>query len=240
MKEARLELVTVNGQPFSLMEDSGFKKIICPIVDAMGNFVAINQSNIREMVIETARIERERLSEELRDKLLMLKIDAATCRERSVLGINVQYTDGQQIVLTTLAVRELTEKHTGSYISSIVRGVLEEYNLTLNQIYSVTTDNGANMIKAVSLMTEMQGEGIQGMVDEDTDEVGESGDCDLVEDSDELEVELDSLLHGRPMLQGVRCSAHTLQLAVIDAMKDRCVSNHIAKARHVAKKLSKM
>lgn len=117
------------------------------------------------MVIETARIECERLSEELWDKLLMLKIDAATCRERSV---NFQYTDGQQIVLRTLAVRELTEKHTGSYISSIVRRVLEEYNLTLNQIYSVTTDKGANMVKAVSLMTEMQGEGIQGMDDEYT------------------------------------------------------------------------
>ena len=60
LKEACLELLTVNGRPFSLMEDSGFKKIICPIVEAMGNSVAINQSNIREMVIETARIERER------------------------------------------------------------------------------------------------------------------------------------------------------------------------------------
>ena len=29
-------------------------------------------------------------------------------------------------------------------------------------------------------MTEMQGEDIQGMHDEDTDEVGESGDCDFV------------------------------------------------------------
>ena len=142
LKKACLEHVTVNGRPFSLMGDSGFKKIVCPIVEAMGNSVSINQSNIREMVIEITRIEREGLSEELSDKLLMLKIDAATCGERAVLGINVQYTDGQQILLITSAVGELGEKHTGSYVSSIVRGVLGEYNLTLNQIYLFTTDNG--------------------------------------------------------------------------------------------------
>ena len=61
---------------------------------------------------------------------------------------------------------------------------------------------------------------MQGMDDEDTDEVGESGNYDLMEDSDEFVVELDSRLHGHPMLQSVRCSAHTLQLAVIDAMMD--------------------
>ena len=54
---------------------------------------------------------------------------------------------------------------------------------------------------------------------------------------DEFEVELDGQLYGRPMLQGLRCSAQTSQLAVIDAMKDRHMSNLMAKARYVAKKL---
>lgn len=35
----------------------------------------------------------------------MLKMDSATCRDQSVLGVNVQYTDGEKIVLRTLAIR---------------------------------------------------------------------------------------------------------------------------------------
>jgi len=34
--DACVELVTVNGRPFSLMQDSGFKKILNPIFEAFG------------------------------------------------------------------------------------------------------------------------------------------------------------------------------------------------------------
>lgn len=34
--DACVELVTVNGRPFSLMHDSGFKKILNPILEAFG------------------------------------------------------------------------------------------------------------------------------------------------------------------------------------------------------------
>ena len=61
-------------------------------------------------------------------------VDFATCRDRSVLGINVQYADGKHVVLRTLAVRKLTEQHTADYISSIVQGVLCEYKVDLKQV----------------------------------------------------------------------------------------------------------
>lgn len=34
--EACVQLVTINGRPFTLMEDSGFKMIIDPLLDAIG------------------------------------------------------------------------------------------------------------------------------------------------------------------------------------------------------------
>ena len=39
----------------------------------------------------------------------------------------------------------------------------------------------------------------------------------------------------RPMLRGLRCAAHTLQLAVDDALKQSSLKSDIAKARHVCK-----
>lgn len=105
---ACLTLKTVNGRPFSLMEDSGFRKIIDPLQQAIGNGFTINLANIREKVSNVNQSERGKLMDELTGGLLMLKIDTATCRDQSVLCINVQYASGEHIVL-----RELdTQTHT--------------------------------------------------------------------------------------------------------------------------------
>lgn len=61
------------------------------------------------MVSNVAQVGSVKLKNEIKGRLLMLKIDSATCRDRSVLGVKVQYTDREKIVLHTLAVRELTE-----------------------------------------------------------------------------------------------------------------------------------
>lgn len=239
LKDACIELVTVNGRPFTLMEDTGFRKIIDPLQQAIGNDFTINSSNIRDMVSSVAQVGREKLKNELKGRLLMLKIDSATCRDRSVLGVNVQYTDGEKIVLRTLAVRELTERHTAAYISSVVKDVLHEYNVELRQVFSVTSDNGANMLKAVSLLSDMQ-EGIPSNEANETDPLGAGMDEDEIDaiqgETPDVVIELDSVTSGH-VLRSVRCSAHTLQLAVDDALKEQRSSNLISKARRVAKKL---
>lgn len=169
--------------------------------------------------------------DELSGRLLMLKIDSATCRDCSVLGVNAQYASGECIVLRTLAVRELTERHTGAYISSVVREVLAEYKVSLKQVYSITADNGANMQKAVKVLSDMQANGMSDDEEEESD-----ADTEVCDESQEPVVEIDSVVQGH-VLRSVRCSAHTLQLAVEDALKDKGVSNVIAKARCVAKRL---
>lgn len=202
--DACLELVTVNGRPFSLMEDSGFRKIIDPLQQAIGNGFAINSANIREKVSNVAQSERRKLVDELSGRLLMLKIDSATCKGRSVLGINVQYASGERIVLRTLAVRELTETHTGAYISSVVREVLAEYKVCLKQVYSITADNGANMQKAVKVLSDMQA---NGMSDGEEGESDADGACD---ESQEPVVEIDSVVQGRVAKCALFCSYSTI------------------------------
>lgn len=231
--DACLELVTVNGRPFSLMEDTGFRKIIDPLQQAIGDGFTINSANIREKVTTLAGSERKKLIDELSGRLILLKIDSATCRDRSVLGINVQYAEGENIVLRTLAVRELCERHTASYISSVVQEVLGEYNISLKQVYSITADNGANMQKAVQLLSDLQS---TGNGDEEENDAESDTETDDTGGEPDVELEIDSVIQGK-VLRSVRCSAHTLQLAVDDALKDKGVSNLIGKARRVAKKL---
>ena len=144
----------------------------------------------------------------------MLKIDSATCRDRSVLGVNVQYSvlDGKGVVLRTLAVRDLTERHTSEYISTVVIDVLRQYNISLQQVYSVTSDNGANMLKAVTLLSDIQerGESNEDATGEETEQTGEDVEKagEDVGNQEELTLQLNSVWPGH-VLRSERCAAHT-------------------------------
>ena len=44
--------------------------------------------------------------------------------------------------------------YTRFYLETVFDEVIEQYGIKSNQIYSITTDNGANMIKCVCLFSE--------------------------------------------------------------------------------------
>ena len=125
-------------------------------------------------------------------------------------------------MLRTLAVRDLTERHTSEYISTVVMDVSRQYNISLQQVYSVTSDNGANMLKAVTLISDIQerGESNEDATGEETEQTGEDVEKagEDVGNQEELTLQLDSVWPGH-VLRSVRCAAHTLQMAVNDALK---------------------
>jgi len=47
--------------------------------------------------------------------MVSIKVDAITRLDRSFLGLNMQYIKNSKIVLRTLGLTELKEKHTGMY-----------------------------------------------------------------------------------------------------------------------------
>lgn len=73
---------------------------------------------------------------------------------RSFLGVNMQYVENGQLVLRTLAVKELFDRHTGAYLKTVITDILKSFGTSTNQIYTCTTDSGTNMIKAISLLNE--------------------------------------------------------------------------------------
>lgn len=55
IKAVCVELVTVNGRPFSLMDDSGSKKILNPLVAATQiDSWTVSPTSVRELVIQRA------------------------------------------------------------------------------------------------------------------------------------------------------------------------------------------
>ena len=55
------------------------------------------------------------------------------------------------VKLITLALKELTSRQTGEHLKSILNSTLQESHIEKNQVYSITVDNGANMMRAVGL-----------------------------------------------------------------------------------------
>lgn len=79
-------------------------------------------------------------------------MDIATRHNRSFLGLNIQLIKDGCLKLRTLAVRELTTAHTGSNLKDEVLDILNEYRITIDRIYTCTTDNGSNVIKMTKML----------------------------------------------------------------------------------------
>lgn len=241
IKLACLELITVNGRPLAMLDDSGFQKLIKPLMNAVNKNSAINSENIRKMIVPSCMILRKQIMEEVKGKLISIKVDAATRLNRSFLGINVQYMMDGVISLRTLACRELYESHTGVYLMEVILEVLKEYGITLFQIYTFTSDNGANIVKCVELLRNEVNisrtliDQIFGEVEEDASEALMDG---LFDAFKLLEQENQMIPSDRGILNGIRCGAHTLQLVVFDVIKkDVPTEKLLTKARAVSKKL---
>lgn len=203
MVEYCVELVTVNGMPLNAVECSGLKHFFDPICQKLG--ITINRHNIREHIMKKSENYRLLIIKEIENKILSLKVDSATRLDRSVLGINIQFEKNNQICVRTLAVKELRQKHTAEYISEQIKEVLDKYNIKLEHIYTFTSDNGRNMIKAADLL---------GIAQED----------EIDEEPIYNEAELDELFiscsnnESFKFLTSVKCMAHSLQLAVNDVI----------------------
>lgn len=88
-KEGMVEFVTKNGRPFKALEDSGFKKMLGPLLDAVNDQVghlSINRQYGLKIVKEKAADIRKQILENTKNKILSLKFDIATRLSRGILG----------------------------------------------------------------------------------------------------------------------------------------------------------
>ncbi|CAG9820729.1 unnamed protein product [Phaedon cochleariae] len=274
--DACVELVTVNGRPFSLMEDSGFKKILEPIKAGLSRktkdkHFSLSSESIQKYVTREADDVRRKIIEEVTNCMVSVKVDGVTRIDRSFLGINIQYIKNGQIVLRTLALKKITNQHTGANLKTMIMDACNSFQIGLGNIYSITTDNGSNLLKAIKIIASEIGEYdvIENEVDnDDQDEFSENIEIVVEDDSDMegnsrsgagLEFGSDAffkifyknfqdfnndgsststLPNLRLKVTGMRCAAHTLQLAIEDTRKqDTIVGKLLLEVRRVVKTL---
>lgn len=229
LQQGCLEMVTLGGRPFSVVSDVGFRKIVDPILEGLGGSQTINPHNISELVKEKAIALRKSIAAEVSGKLISIKADGGSRHGRSILGVNVQFIQSKRIQIRNLAMQELFTSHTSKNLKTHILEILRRYDLSVENVYTLTTDNAANMVKISKLMgedTDQNADGVSFFDYEGENEVLPSmdgvflGDCE-----DDLCVE------------GARCAPHTQQLAIEDVMKELNLKSTLLKTRELVKKL---
>lgn len=86
-----LQMATGNNIPKRFTDWEGTKTLIEPLWNA-ANF-KMSRDKLSELIGNAAALLRKIIAEEVKGKIICLKIDSASRRGRSVFGINLQYID---------------------------------------------------------------------------------------------------------------------------------------------------
>lgn len=242
--DACIEMVTKNGMPFSTMEATGFTRILHPILNGgptKNSRKMINRKNIVEHLDKKVICFVENVKKEVNGRLISLMMDMASRHNRSVLGISAQYMVNNKPVVRTLAMDRVNDRHTAKNLFDHVLSVLRKFDISVSQIFSITTDNGSNMLKTTEFINDLQKDETNnkiGNMIEFLDETVQSYSVDLSNSDDdneeddyfesfnennELEQIVNSIVAGNnafSFTNTISCAAHTLQLAINDSFND--------------------
>lgn len=150
---ACVELIVMHALPLKVVEYPAFRKLLDPYTIALRNQginLVINPRNIRKCIEEKAAKVKKCIILAAKKNILSVMVDIATRYNRSLLGVNICYMDNGKIIARTIGMHPLHFSHTAENIAAVIKQNLEEYEILLDQVVSVTSDNGRNIIEAVS------------------------------------------------------------------------------------------
>ncbi|XP_058465011.1 uncharacterized protein LOC131438775 [Malaya genurostris] len=223
LMDSLLKMITFHNLPLRCFQWDGFKQIIDPLASAVG--VTINTGNMIAFLKEISQRIRAQISSEMQNRLLSLKIDSASRQNRHIVGVNAQYAINDVIVIRTLDMIEVQERQTARFLKTKILEIIQNFGVGIDQIFSITCDNGANMLATVRHLKE-EVELMTACSNDDYDT--EEEDKKLHNFTSALSNEL------QENLNLVRCAVHTLQLAILDVVDK---SNSSVKAvTEIAKK----
>ncbi|KAI8120067.1 hypothetical protein CVS40_8585 [Lucilia cuprina] len=156
-------LVTENGIAFDILNSDNIRNLLKPICAAIAdkedNSFKLNSENAKLLLPNVVRKLKETIRNELNNNLFSIKIDSATRLDINIFGISIQYCRDGSIVSRIVGMSEL--KGVGSSkaknLAAEIIKMLNKYDLKLEQVVSITSDNGANMLKTSSLLSQCVG-----------------------------------------------------------------------------------
>lgn len=234
---ACLELTTVNGRPFSMLDDSGFQRILRPIIDEFRSkdiSVPLNPKYIKLKANEMQEIVKNRIKSEMKGKLLSFQIDLTRHLQRCIFGLNVQYYIDDKLVVRTLAMKRLLEQTYGINLANEMRDILESFDVDVDDVYTVTSDNETNVLSCISSLQIFQEHRTENYLASCNGEAINQNFVDYL-----LEIESSRIEQGQQLqfLHGVRCCVHVLQLAMGDILSVNPLKDIVSACRNLVVEL---
>lgn len=232
-----MEMVTINGRAFSTMRDSGVQRIFGPIQNAFKlNDIStqINAEQLQRHASAAQTVVRNKIKSEIRGKLFALQLDLTNHFHRRILGVNAQFSIENKTVVRVLAMRRLTVSTSSINLAHEVEKILKEYEVEVDDIYTVTTDNGPNVLCCSTVLQIIQERRLETFLSNQ-----HINTVDLEMLNELIEIEAKRILQGQTLyfLHKIHCSAHTYQLAIGDTVEYSGIKETIAAGRDLVKQL---
>lgn len=150
-----VRMVTIDQEPFALLQKKGFSGIIANKLRKFAeagiplNLSDPNLTVVKDNIHKAAERIRSKIKNEMKGRFLSLMADGVTKRNRSFLGIGVQYVQNGSLKIRSLGLEKLDEAHTGKYLSDVIKKCVNEFGCDMRQAIGVTTDNASNITKMV-------------------------------------------------------------------------------------------
>lgn len=231
---ACIEMCTINGRPLKALNDSGFQRLLQPILDAftrVGIKISLTLPVIHDYLDVYAHRMKDEIKRDINGSMVCIKMDIVKRLRRSILGINAQYIKNDKIIIRTLNMREMRSSNSAEYICSMLLETLTDFGISQRQVFSITTDNGPNIVKSVDVFCEFAQSNdfafdddiLQSALEEDLDD-------DDIEDSEQKDSEHEILrqvvqIFGNEFIKGFTCATHTVQLIVNHALGEKSKLN---------------
>lgn len=167
LKRSCVEMMAFNGASFRSFEGIGFRRLTKSTQDRCK--LHVNRSNAVEFLTEASSMVKKLISQDLKLKMFNICVDAATRFGHSILGVTAQFIDAGIVQHRGLAMLPMANRHTALNISKEIETVLEEYDLNITQVYSISMDNASNMTNAGEFLSEEQQEVLVQLSRESTD-----------------------------------------------------------------------
>uniref|UniRef100_A0A1I8PD83 HAT C-terminal dimerisation domain-containing protein n=1 Tax=Stomoxys calcitrans TaxID=35570 RepID=A0A1I8PD83_STOCA len=220
-------LVIEDSIRLDILNSENLQNILNPIFQGLGRrtgkFYRLNSSNIEKHVEHVAASIREALKNELKPRLLSLKIDSATQLSPNMFAISAQFIQDSEIQTRVLGMIELKDADASitSKLAAEILKTLAKFEINLSQLHCITSNNGANMVLPHC--------GI--FVDDHDDEVEAGNEIYLMN----LKMSEDFSAINLGEMQICPSAAYTAQLCVLDVTKDVEIKKFIISCRNLTR-----
>lgn len=145
LDEALVNMIVKDLQPFSIVDDSGFKDFVA-LLDL--TYTLPSRRALKNMVVQKYE------EEKIKARAVMHKVEAVSLTADMWTSINMDaylavtchyVDDSSKLVTVLLGVLPFPVAHTADNISAEQRSLMEEWGIE-TKVTSIVTDAGANMV----------------------------------------------------------------------------------------------